>query len=352
MMNLKSALVVLPLFLTSGALLAAENAETYTVKKEVASGAIDIGGTVVAQQAAVLTAQLPGRIQAIAGKEGDQFKKGQILLKLDDSELQAQRVSAVANVNNAITQYRREVISPRANTAPGGMGLPSMVDQMVTNPMQSMIGTRDTGAEKHADLVSMDASIKQAQSALRQIDAKMRDSLSLAPFDGVITRKYVEIGDTVQPGMPLIDYADLNGLEVQVDVPARLRNKIKAGIHLPVKLDSSTTPISALVTRVFPTINPTTHTVRIKLALPSDADAAAGMYATVSVPDGRSQLKKRVAIPPRAISAQGSLTMVNVVAENGSHSLRLVRTGDVLLDGRVEILSGLNEGDTVLLHQP
>ena len=324
-------------------------AKTYTIKREAAISMINVGGIVVAEQSATLTAQQPGRIRTIGGKEGDAFKQGQLLIELDDTELQAKRRAAVAALNDATSQYRREIVSPRSKSSPGGMGFPSMMDQIVTNPMQSVMGTRDTDAERYADIISRDTSVKQAQSNLRAIDAKLRDSRSLAPFDGVITRKYVEIGDTVQPGMPLIDFADINGLQVQVDVPARLRGQLKKGNHLPVRLDGAKAPVKAQLTRIFPTVNPQTHTIRIKLTLPPGIDAAAGMYAAVSCPDGRNTTKKRIAVPARAITQRGSITMVNVLEKNGNTVLRLVRTGDQLLDGRVEILSGLQQGETVVL---
>lgn len=330
--------------------IASETVKTYTIKREAAIGIIDVGGIVVAQQAVTLTAQQPGRVKRISGREGDAFRKGQVLVELDDRELQAKRRAAIADLNNANTQLRREIVSPRSKSSPGGMGMPSMMDQIATNPMQSFMGTRDTGAERHADIVSRESGVHNAQSNLRTIDAKIRDSRSQAPFNGVITKKYIEVGDTVQPGMPLIDFADINGLQLQVDVPARLRGMLKKGAHLPVKLDGASAPVSALLTRIFPTVNPRTHTIRIKLSLPQGIDAAAGMYAAVSVPDGRNQTKKRIAIPAKAISQQGSITMVRIIAENGSHQLRLIRAGDLLLDGRVEILSGLKEGETVLLQ--
>lgn len=337
-------------FLLVSITVQASASKTYTVKLEPAVGVIDVGGIVIAEQSATLTAQQPGRIKTIAGKEGDAFRTGQLIIELDDTELQAKRRAAVAALNNAQAQYRREIVSPRSKSSPGGMGFPSMFDQIVTNPMQSVAGTRDTDAERHADIISRDTGVQEAQSNLRAIDARLRDSRSLAPFNGVITRKHVEVGDTVQPGMPLIDFADIQGLQVQVDVPARLRGVMKKGSHLTVKLDGASAPVKALLTRIFPTVDPRTHTIRIKLTLPAGVDAAAGMYASVSVPDGRNQMKKRIAVPARAVSQQGSITMVQIVTGNGSHQLRLVRVGDILLDGRVEILSGLREGDVVIVQ--
>ena len=68
------------------------------------------------------------------------------------------------------------------------------------------------------------------QAEIRAIDAKLRDARSVAPFDGVIMKKFVEVGDTVQPGMPLLKYADVEYLQIVVDVPGRLRPGLSEGM--------------------------------------------------------------------------------------------------------------------------
>ena len=78
-----------------------------------------VGGTVEAHKSVVLSAQIPGRIVIISGEEGDHFKQGDLLVKINDDELLAKRQTAVAQfataasaVNNAGVQFRRQIVSP------------------------------------------------------------------------------------------------------------------------------------------------------------------------------------------------------------------------------------------------
>jgi multidrug resistance efflux pump len=159
-----------------------------------------------------------------------------LLVALDDSELRAKREALVAQIatadaqlRNAGVQYTRELYSPRARSSPGGMGVPNLFDQFFTRPMEDFIGDRDQGAELSADLFASGTQIQEARNAIMRcrrscgLDAKLRDARAIAPFDGVVVKKFIEVGDTVQPGQPLLNFADVEYLQVEVDVPARLR---------------------------------------------------------------------------------------------------------------------------------
>jgi len=193
-----------------------------------------VGGTVGAYKSVVLSAQMPGRIITIAGEEGDRFKAGDLLVQINADELLARRQTALAQyssasiaVNNADVQYHRQIVSPStSNHAPGGMGMPGMFDQLITNPMSEMIGTRDYGVERGSDIFAARVRLDQAHHALaqtraqiQQIDTKLRDSYSIAPFAGIIVSKQIEIGDTVQPGQTLLVYEDQSILQIILDVP-------------------------------------------------------------------------------------------------------------------------------------
>jgi len=338
--------------------------KTYTVHKRFVPAGVSVGGTVIARTAVTLSAEQPGRVESIAGTEGDAFEEGAILLTLDDDDLLARRRSAVAEFNNANAalanagvQYSREVVSPQSRRSPGGMGMPGMMDQMFTNPMSSMMGTRQPGAERHADIYasgvrieSARAALEQARSRIEEIDASLRDARSVAPFKGVITKKYIEVGDTVQPGQPLLDFADTSLLQIQTDVPVRLAPGLNEGMQVAARLDTSGELLAVTVAKIFPTADTMRHTVRVKFELPGDARAKAGMYATVVVPDRQSQDRELLLIPQSAVIWQGGLPMVFVVDTQGRASLRLVRVGDsVGLDG-INILSGLSEGDDIVIR--
>jgi RND family efflux transporter MFP subunit len=337
----------------------------YTVAPVGSGASTAVGGTVVPRQEVTLAAQLPGRVEFVAGSEGDRFEAGAPLVQLSIQDLLAQRqaaqaqlVSADAALRNASVQFGREVITPETSQAPGGMGLPNMMDQMFSNPMSSMMGTRQPGVERSAQVYARGTQIEQARQALTQaasklqeVDAKIRDSKSLAPFAGVITGKMVEVGDPVQPGQPLLTFADPTDLQVQVEVPARLVPSLRTGMQLAARLDIAQGFIPVTVARIFPTADAVRHTVRVKFDLPRNLGATPGMYAEVALPDTVVQGQSVIAIPHSAVVARGGLTMVFTVTDDGRADLRFVRLGEPVGPDMIRVLSGLNAGDRVV-RQP
>jgi multidrug efflux pump subunit AcrA (membrane-fusion protein) len=324
-----------------------------------------VGGTVIPYKEVTLSAQLPGRVKFLAGIEGDAFKKGDLLVALDDQELLANRRaliaqmgSADAQLRNAGMQYNREIFAPRSRTPPGGMAIPNLFDQMFTRPMEDLIGERSHGAELSADLYSSGTQIEQARSALMRLqaelqalDSKLRDARSIAPFDGVIVRKFIEVGDTMQPGQPLLNYADVEYLQVEVDVPARLRPGLREGMMIHAELDVNHRRVPVRVAQIFPMADPQRHTVKVKFDLPQNVSEP-GMYAKVLVPDFNAPARSNPVIPESAIRYNGSLPGVYVLDEQGSAQLRLVRVGEPVPGGLVTVLSGLRPGERILADPP
>jgi len=333
----------------------------FTVKQSKGAPTVSLGGTVIPYKEVTLAAQLPGRVKFLAGIEGDSFEKGAVLVSLDDSELLAKRNSALAQWANAESQlraagvrYSRELWSPQSESTPGGMGMPNLFDQMFTEPMESFSGTRRRGVERHADLYSSGVQITQAQNSLvaarsqiQAIDAKLRDAKSLAPFNGVIMKKFVEEGDTMQPGQPLLVFADVEYLQVLVDVPARLRPGISEGMMLQTQLDVGNQIVPVRVAQIFPMADAQRHTVKVKFDLPQGVSAP-GMYAKVLVPDFTAPARNYPVIPVSALRYNGSLPGVYVLGPEGPPQLRLIRVGESLEGGYVSVLSGLSSGERVL----
>ena len=327
---------------------------------------VTLGGTVVPYKEVTLAAQLPGRVIFLAGTEGDAFKEGTKLAELDDKDLRAQREGAVASLRdaeagmrNAGVQYERELVAPQRQSPSQmpGMGMPSLFDQFVTRPMGGMIGQGAPGLERYTDLYRQGIQIEQARNAylkavsqLQQIDAKFRDAQSVAPFDGMIVKKFVEVGDTVQPGQPLLLFADTHYLQVQVEVPARLMPGIRDGMWLRSKLDIRNTWVDVRVAQIFPMADPERHTVKVKLDLPTSAPAAPGMYAEVMIPDVDAPVRSVLVIPTAALVQRGSLPMVYVAKEDNKKELRIVRLGERVDQHQVTVLSGLLQGEYVYIE--
>jgi multidrug efflux pump subunit AcrA (membrane-fusion protein) len=368
-----SAFLTLAIGMTSGAALAQAGAEQIvTVQASSTAGSITLGGTVVAFKEVTMTAQIPGRVDLIAGTEGDKFKKNDILVAIDDSQLLAKRREvqsqigvAQAQITNAQVQYDREMWSPqdRSITNSGGMGIPNMFDQMFTQPFSQSFMPGNYGGnrwvDERANLYSRGTQLSQAQSQLaaaqsqlQQIDAQLRDTRSFAPFDGVIIKKIVEVGDTVQPGQPLVEYADLTYLQVQVDVPVRLMGGLRTGIMIPVKIDVGNVRVDGRVAQIFPTADPVRHTVTVKIDLPVGVPGGPGMYAEVMVPEEASSTQEVPVIPDTAVLWRGSLPAVYVATGDNRKELRLIRLGDYVSGNQVAVLSGLKVGERIYVVPP
>ncbi len=338
--------------------------DIYEVKASSSGSTITIGGTVVPKHEVNLAAQMPGRIDALAGKEGDAFKTGDILIALDTNELLAQKEAAKAAIaaaeaaaNNARVQYNREYNSPQSDrpSQMSGMAVPGMMDQMFSRPMASVMGMENPALQRRADLhqsgtriTQAEAAIAQAKAKLRQVEAKLRDAQTVAPFDGIITSKQVQAGDTVQPGQRLLTFANLNQLQVKIDVPARLSRKLKAGDTISARFDSNSTSINGVIEQVFPVADPQRHTVIVKVDLPSGVDAAPGMYADVLIPDPDSHGPARASIPRSTLIWRGSLPGVMLIDGDGKPQLKLIRISDTGNANSVQVFAGLKVGDKIL----
>jgi multidrug efflux pump subunit AcrA (membrane-fusion protein) len=355
--------MVSALLVSAGAMASpsqADSGDFFVVQQSQGVPHVSLGGTVVPYKEVTLSAQLPGRVKYLAGIEGDTFKEGDLLVELDDSELKAKRQAALAQYANAEAQlrsagvqYSRELWSPKSKAAPGGMGVPNLFDQMFTRPMEGFMGERSEGAERHADIYSSQIGIQQAQNSMyqvqaeiRAIDAKLRDAKSVSPFDGVIMKKFIEVGDTVQPGQPLLKYSDVNYLQIVVDVPGRLRPGLSEGMMLRAELDVGDQEVPVRVAQIFPMADAQRHTVTIKFDLPQGVSAP-GMYAKVLVPDFNAPARTSPVIPSSAIRYNGSLPGVYVQGEGGKPMLRLIRVGEQLPGGYTTVLSGLQAGERI-----
>lgn len=340
---------------------AAGEIHTVTTARDLSS--IAVGGTVVPLQEVRLTAQLPGRVETLAGQEGERFSAGTLLVALDDSELQAERASAVAAMQsadaaarNAHMEYNRERVDPRRER-PGemsGMALPGMMDKMFSRPMGNMMGMEDRGLNRGADLYQRGSQVSQAQSAVaqararvEQIDARIRDTRSVAPFDGTITAKHVEVGDTVQPGQPLLTFANLHRLQVRSDVPARLGLALREGQMVETRIDRLE-PVPTRVAQVFPVADARRHTVVVKFDLAPGAPAAPGMYVDVLLPNPDGGGSELPVVPRQALVWRGSLPGVMKLDDDDVPRLKLIRISDRGDPARVGVVAGLKAGDRIL----
>ena len=363
-----AALVLGGVFL-AGAPAMAQKYQTSIATMHTVGGSSTVGGTVIPFTEVTLSAQIPGTVTFLAGREGEDFKAGTVLVSIDDKKIRAKRRKVVANImaaqnaiRNAQVQYDRELFSPsvdRGSNNLSGMGLPMMFDKMFTRPMSNFTGQSNTGLNRQADLYrsynninTARTNLMQAQASLEEIDARIRDASLKAPFNGVIIKKMVEKGDTVQPGQPLIKFAYIKYLRIQAEVPVRIAPYLREGMLVPAKFDTVDVWVNVRTAQIFPMADPASHTVTVKFDVPQGVPSGLGMYAEVRIPNNTSG-RKLPTVPETAIVQRGSLSAIFVIdGKDSEPSLRLVRVGAPIGGGRVSILSGLKGNETVLTAPP
>ncbi len=329
-----------------------------------------LGGSVIPYKEVTLSAQMPGRIEFIAGNEGDSFQAGSLLLTVSDESLLAKRKSAlaqydqaVAGLQNSQVQYNRELWSPQTENATQmpGMGLPGMFDQMFTKQMSDSMGYGDDDVQRQADLYNQGASVNQAKSrvrsareAINEIDASIRDTRSIAPFKGMIIKKLVEVGDTVQPGMPMLLFANTDYIRIRTEVPVRLIPFLKVGDNVRAYLDVSGMMIPAKVAQIYPLADKSKHTVTVKFDLPIGTHGVPGMYAEVAIPVKNSKRSTSIIIPKTSIlKHMGSLPSVLVMNDQNIAEMHVIRLGKKVDGGKsYTVISGLKQGDRIVDHPP
>ncbi len=273
----------------------------------------EVVGTVRAKRQATLESKMNGRVLQMPVVLGERVTRGQLIAKLDAPEIAARLEQAEAAQEQAERDWKR------ASSL--------FAQQSATRAEYDAAQTR----------------LRGAQGAVAEAKAMMAYVQIEAPFDGVITRKWADVGDLAVPGKPLIELEDPSALQLEADVPEAIASRVEPKSRLSIKAAGLTNDISGVVAEMAPTADPLSRTFRIKLDLAPASGIVSGQFARLLVPLGE---RTYLGVPAEALVQRGQLDIVFTVA-NQKASLRLVKPGKRLGD-EVEIVSGLHAGDSVV----
>lgn len=271
----------------------------------------EVVGTVRSKQRALVEAKVSGRVLEYSATPGTAVKAGEPLARLDVQEIQAKVDQARALLDQAQRDFDRQ-------------------KQLIAS-----------NATTRQDFDAAEARVKIGAGALSEAETMLGYARVTAPFDGVVTRKLADVGDLAMPGKPLLEIEAPTALRFEADLPEAILDRVKLGDRLPVRL---TRVIEGTVSEISPVADPVSRTFLVKLDLPPTVGLRTGQFGRVSVPVAETRL---LLVPQDAVLKRGQMEMV-FVARDGRASLRLVKTGK-LLDTHIELLSGLEEGEQVIV---
>ncbi|HUJ45083.1 MAG TPA: efflux RND transporter periplasmic adaptor subunit [Opitutaceae bacterium] len=278
---------------------------------------IEVTGTVRPVQRAQIAAKVMGTIAELPVSLGQRVKSGDLLVRISAGEISARVLQAQAQLNQARRDLDRErdLLTKNAST-------PDMVKSLED---------RFAGAEAMA----------------REAEVMLSYATVGAPFDGVVARKQASVGDLAAPGQPLLELEGTNDLQIEAGIPDSLVTGLAPGAPLAVEVPAAGTAFTGALAELSPTADAFTRTVTAKISVPASTPVGSGQYARIKVPGAPV---RALLAPTTAVSTLGQLERVFVVNDRRA-VLRLVRTGAARGD-RMEILSGLADGDRVVVDPP
>ena len=291
---------------------AAVRVQTVENKPRVATE--DVVGTVRAKLHSVIEAKISGRIEKMLVVPGQNVKTGELLVQLDAREVQAQLDQALAVRQQAESDLKRAT---------------DLIQQKILS---------------QSEYDNAQSKFRVADAAATEAEALLGYTKVIAPFDGVITRKYADVGDLASPGKPLLEMEDARDLRLEADVPEAVIGHLALGDKLGVRVSGVTNELDGVISEIAPSADPNSRTFLVKLDLPPTPGLRAGQFGRAAMPVGETSALRA---PASAVVQRGQMELVFVVV-NDHAQLRIVKTGKHIGD-EVELVSGVDAGEQVVV---
>lgn len=273
--------------------------------------------------------RLTGRVNDLLIEAGDSVRAGDVLVRLDEDELEA----AVAQAGAAADAARARLRGAEKTFA--------RIEAGFKDDVASEIRLIEARQVRDAAQASSD----QAQEALRQARIQASYATIRSPITGIVIDTLLEEGDLALPGQPMVIMFDPDRIEAEISVPSSLASHFKVRAEFALYIEAIGVRTTGTVRTLVPRADTATRSVLARLELDAPQGSLPGMFVRLEL---HAEERPVLALPAYAIGSVRQLDFVWFVAEDDTLRRRFVRPGRFLGDDRVEILSGLTEGDRVL----
>jgi len=293
-------------------------------------------GRIEAVNKATMKAQTSGRLAEIYFDVNDIVKQGDVLARFRNERQKAELDLANAGLDEATADYDR-----------------SKSDfERYENLYKQKLVAVTTLDQARATFKASKARLDSARARIKQAQEEYEYTIIRAPYSGIVTERHVEVGESVNPGSPIVSGISLNALRVVTDIPQQVIESIRTGNQAKVYLNDGFAIDSTSMT-VFPFANEITHSFTVRVDLPPanqldrDVSLYPGMLVKVGFVTGHTSV---LVIPETALVHRGEINAVYVKAGDKQISMRQVRPGLTYENNQRIIHAGLSAGEDIYLN--
>lgn len=267
---------------------------------------------------ATVSAQTSGRISKIYFDVNDYAKKGDVLLRMRDKDQQAKLKVTQADYNQALTEFNRA----------------------------QELFTKQLIARSLVD--KAESTLKSSAAKLEQAQENLEHTVVRAPYNGIMVKRHIEVGETARAGTALFTGLSLDNLRVAVNLPQDIINQVRLHKSARIKLlNNENKSLNSSSMIISPYADSESHTFLVRVNLPEgNHKLYPGMAVKVEFILGSNRV---LMVPASSIIHRSEVTAVYVMDNNQKLSMRQIRAGSTSEDNQVEILAGLSENEKVTL---
>ncbi len=276
---------------------------------------INVVGSLLPDEEVDLTFESSGKVVGIYFKEGTMVKQGDLLAKINDLPLQAQLKRLTAQLPLAENRVFR----------------------------QKTLLEKDAVSQEAFEQVNAD--LEQLRAEIELIKAQLAQTELRAPFDGYIGLRYVSEGGYVSPSTFIARLARVSPMKISFSIPERHAFQVQKGTRIEFKTDVNPVLTEATVYALDATINQETRTRNVRAVFPNTkGEWVPGAFVSVDI--SFNEISNAIAIPSQALIPELGRDRVFVYRSGKAQPVE-VRVG-LRTDARVQIIKGLQVGDTLL----
>lgn len=318
--------VILTSFCLASLAVSGESLETYPAELQAVPERAVFYGRIQAVNQATVSAETQGRVETVTVDIGDTVMAGAVLLTMTSEEQHAGLTQAEANLADARSNLATDKLEFQRISDLQEKGYVSKADMdRATNRLNA----------SKARVQSTEAALRTAREQLSYTEVK-------APYSGIVSDRHIEVGEAVRPGTMLISGYDPSAFRVEVDIPQSTAVKVRQFNTAQIATLANGGKVAQRIIEpetliLYPTVDPATSTVRVRLELPKNTlDLYPGQFVEVAFTTGEYD---RLLIPGGSVVYRSEVSAVYILRDETVH-LRQVRLG-TRYGEQVEVLAGL-----------